>query len=654
MPIDQFEELFSSDGEAEAKAFLELIGELGRPQDASVMAREGDAGRPQVLILITIRSDAVPQLQAPDALRGLAPVLFSLPPMPAAEFKSVIEGPARRHTEAGKAPVVITPALTEALIAEASGPDALPLLALTLEWLYLEFKTKDGVHLGLDQYQSLGGVRGVIDKAVARALNPADATGERDMLERVFLQIATVDPVTRQSKRRLALRAEMRRDLPPEADALVTRLIEKRLLVADSRKIGTSSDLVEVVELAHEALLRQWDALERWLRSTLSDLVAAEAIKHNADEWRNHDEQQALLVHADHRLMAAEALLVDARLKDTFRTLDADYVKACRERETSRTRERAEKLSAVADKEAARLKLRRVVVGALGSVATVVVASLGYEAYSARNAWRMNSLALAGASEAAADAKQFDRGIRLAILAVREKWLRPAHATALPALLRAADGNALMVELAHKSQLNLASFSPDGRRVVTASDDNTARIWNAETGEALGEPLKHDGEVLTAVFSADGTRVVTASKDRTAKVWDAETGDPVGEPLVHQDTVNSAVFSGDGKRVVTACSDRSAHIWNLEAGEVIGIPLEHAQEVYSAVFNADGSRVVTASADMTARVWDAVSGYQIGQPMAHRGAVVSAVFSADGKLVVTASKDKRAKIWNAETGKAVR
>ncbi len=489
VPIDQFEELFTRDGEAEAKTFLELIGELGRPQDASVTAPEDDAGRPQVLILITIRSDAVPQLQAPDALRGLAPVLFSLPPMPAAEFKSVIEGPARRHTEAGKAPVTITPALTEAPIAEASGPDALPLLALTLEWLYLEFKTKEGVHLGLDQYQLRGGVRGVIDKAVERALNSADTTCERELLERVFLQIATVDPVTRQSKRRMALRAEMRRDLPPEAAALVTRLIEQRLLVTDSRKIASSSELVEVVEVAHEA--------------------------------------------------------------------------------------------------------------------------------------------------------------------VREKWLRPAHATALPALLRAADGNALMVELAHKSQLNLASFSPDGRRVVTASDDNTARIWNAETGEALGEPLKHDGEVLTAVFSADGTRVVTASKDKTARVWDAETGDPVGEPLVHQDTVNSAVFSGDGKRVVTACSDRSAHIWNLEAGEVIGIPLEHEQEVYSAVFNDDGSRVVTASADMTARVWDAVSGYQIGQPMAHRGAVVSAVFSADGKLVVTASKDKRAKIWNAETGKAV-
>ena len=77
-----------------------------------------------------------------------------------------------------------------------------------------------------------------------------------------------------------------------------------------------------------------------------------------------------------------------------------------------------------------------------------------------------------------------------------------------------------------------AAFSPDGRRIVTASDDKTARIWDAANGQPIGEPLRgHDGAVMSAAFSPDGKRIVTASADKTARVWDAATGQPIGEPL---------------------------------------------------------------------------------------------------------------------------
>jgi hypothetical protein len=65
-----------------------------------------------------------------------------------------------------------------------------------------------------------------------------------------------------------------------------------------------------------------------------------------------------------------------------------------------------------------------------------------------------------------------------------------------------------------------AQFSPDGRRVVTASQDRTARLWNAATGKPLGEPMVHEGWVYSAQFSLDGQRVVTASDDNTARLWD--------------------------------------------------------------------------------------------------------------------------------------
>jgi WD40 repeat protein len=75
-----------------------------------------------------------------------------------------------------------------------------------------------------------------------------------------------------------------------------------------------------------------------------------------------------------------------------------------------------------------------------------------------------------------------------------------------------------------------ATFDVKGERVLTASSDKTARIWDARTGEPIGKPLHHDGEVWAATFDAKGERVVTASWDKTARIWDARTGEPLGKP----------------------------------------------------------------------------------------------------------------------------
>jgi WD40 repeat protein len=80
---------------------------------------------------------------------------------------------------------------------------------------------------------------------------------------------------------------------------------------------------------------------------------------------------------------------------------------------------------------------------------------------------------------------------------------------------------------------------------VTASEDNTARVWDAATGKAIGELMRHEGAVSSAQFSADGQWVVTASADNTARVWDA-TGKAIEELMRHEGAVYSAQFSADG------------------------------------------------------------------------------------------------------------
>ena len=88
--------------------------------------------------------------------------------------------------------------------------------------------------------------------------------------------------------------------------------------------------------------------------------------------------------------------------------------------------------------------------------------------------------------------------------------------------------------------------------------------WDAKTGKPLGEALQHQNLVMSAAFNHDGTRVVTASDDKTARVWDAATGKPLAPPLQHQRPVWSAAFNHDGTRVVTASEDKTARVWETE------------------------------------------------------------------------------------------
>ncbi len=214
-------------------------------------------------------------------------------------------------------------------------------------------------------------------------------------------------------------------------------------------------------------------------------------------------------------------------------------------------------------------------------------------------------------------------------------------------------GRPITEPLQHRGVVWDAQFSPDGSRVVTASSDNTARVWDARIGLLITEPLQHDGAVSDAHFSADGSRVVTASADHTARVWDATTGLPIAEPLQHNETVLHAHFSPDGSRVVTASRDNTARIWDAAPGLNIASPLQHEDGLHTAQFSPDGSRIVTASNDNTARVWEAVTGLPVTEPLQHDGGVITAQFSPDGSRIVTGCIDGTARVWDAVTARPI-
>ncbi len=154
---------------------------------------------------------------------------------------------------------------------------------------------------------------------------------------------------------------------------------------------------------------------------------------------------------------------------------------------------------------------------------------------------------------------------------------------------------------------NMAVFNKNGECVAFAIDNNAVRIWNLSANKKW--TVRHDEkkEIHSLNFSADGSMLVTASSDDTARIWDirSQSTEQKVPSLKHSSDVNDARFSADGSKVVTASSDGNVRIWDVRTGQALGLPLEHRQTVMSARFCRDDSWLVTLCHDKRVRIWDA-------------------------------------------------
>jgi WD40 repeat protein len=213
-----------------------------------------------------------------------------------------------------------------------------------------------------------------------------------------------------------------------------------------------------------------------------------------------------------------------------------------------------------------------------------------------------------------------------------------------------ADGKGAVALKSHTTEVGSAVLSPDGQWIATTTVDGTAHVARTSTGEPLFE-LKEAGYFLTEPqFSPDGTRLLAVSSDSTVRLWSVATRERLAVLRGHEEPVSAAAFSPDGVRVVTASADKTARIWDASSGAQLLELVGHRQPLTDARFAPDGKTVLTASEDATARLWDSARGSTLAELRGHAGRVESASFGPGGATIVTAGDDGTARTWLAETG----
>jgi WD40 repeat protein len=214
------------------------------------------------------------------------------------------------------------------------------------------------------------------------------------------------------------------------------------------------------------------------------------------------------------------------------------------------------------------------------------------------------------------------------------------------------DSLRLVVPVGHTEEINNASFSSDNRFAVTASNDNTARIFDVQTGKQVQVLYGHKERVLTAVFSPDSKYVLTSSWDSTAILFDAVSGKIV-YTIEHENIVNKAIFSHNGLFIVTSSFDKKVKLFEVKTGKLLKT-LEGNKKIINTIkISPDDNFIITAGQDSLALIFSTSTGNLVQVLTGHNREIKNVYFNAQGNRIITSSYDKTSNIYDVSTGKIV-
>jgi len=660
--VDQFEELFTlCRSEAEQSSFIEnLLRAAFKPQGAAI-------------ILVTMRADFYAYCARFDSLRqALAHHQEYIGPMSTEELRKAVEEPVRHgHWEIEQGLVDLLLHDIGANTGSAPEPGALPLLshALLETWQHRRGRT-----LTLSGYTASGGVRGAIAETAEAVFHDQLELEQRTIARQIFLRLTELgsDDATADTRRRVNFDELVSK--PEEREAVQQVL----LTLADARLITTEQDSVEV---AHEALIREWPTLRIWLEEDRESLRLHRHLTEAAQEWKNIDRDLSGLYRGARLAQAIEWSNDHADemnlLEHTF--LEASHAlaeKEIREREEQRQRE-LEAAKRVAEEQARSAKLQRSRALWLTGISLVAIllAVLAFVSRSSaqREAAINHSLVLAASAEKAFENGESDLALALALEAVD---MNQPPAEALRALSTTAMGTGTRDILeGHNYAVRDVVFSPDARLALSGScgklnSDNTCTqgeliLWDIESGSELRRVTGHSNWINGVAFSPDGQTALSASSDGTLILWDIETGSVIRHFEGHTGGVNSVAFNPDGQTdannltAISASDDASLILWNVSTGGIIRRFEEHKDKVNSAAFSpstkasAGGQTIISGSDDSSIILWDVATGEVIQHFVGHTARVTDLAFTSDGSAILSTAKDQSLSLWSIETGEQI-
>jgi len=676
--VDQFEEIFTLCHDVRARSsFLHFL--LAPP------AKEGTG---LATVVLGMRADFLGQaLQHSGLADALQEHTLLLGPMTRTELQRAIEEPARLQG------AVLEPGLADRILDDVGAePGRLPLLqfALALLWLHQQ----DG-WLTHATYDAIGGLRGALtdyaDEVYLHLSLP-----EQQAARLVFL--ALVEPgFDVLDIRHRATRAEIGDAFWP----VVQRLADARLVVTNTDAEGN-----ETAELAHEALIREWQRLREWLDANREFRRWQQQMRIAVDHWRQNSEDESTLLFGG-RLAEAERWASE-RPADISPGLHQYIAASLDLREQRRSDERARQerelqqvqAAAAADRlrleaeQASRRRLRRLTIGV--AIATCLACGAALLAWQAQRRAEDNARIAHSRQVTAQAVSVMDSNPDLALLLSLEA-LRldgsPESRTTLfrqldidprlerilygvPSALRSLgiqgqdltlasneQGGIVAWDLATGEQryvvdpqqgvAHVAVVSPIGDRFLT-TDGPVATLWDSAEFNTISLLHQHTQDIGGAAFTPDGKRLITIGKDGRVLLWDAKDGKFLRQLIVDNSRQIYGPISNDGTILLMGDSDAgedALDIWDTTGSRRVGVPLlGHTDAVHSFSVSPDGKTLATASFDGSARLWDTATGEPVGEPfIGHAGRVLFAAFSPDGRTLATGATDAKVLLWDVPT-----
>lgn len=677
--VDQFEELFTlCRDEAERQVFID---NLLTAVDTSPL-----------LLVLSLRADFYPHCARYENLRqAIAAFQEYIGPMSAAEMRRAIEEPAHRNGwefERGLVNVILHDLGVEEGPADTGRPPepgALPLLshALLETW-----KRRRGRVMTLESYAESGGVRGAIAKTADLVFFRRLNLNQQGIARNIFLRLTEPGEGTQDTRRRAHLsELSSRPEVAAATEFVLQTLAEARLITIDQ----------ESVEVAHEALIREWPALRKWLDEDREGLRLHRQITEAAQDWQRLSNDTGAVYRG---VRLAQAIEWAEAHDDQLSPLEREFIEfskfvagrdaADREAQRQREIEAARQLAAeaearrkaeveraqLAEQGARRLRLSNWIISGVSTlVVLAAILACVFAGYSRQQKTRADRNAETARQNQVTAQAASTQAVAQQITAEAQSHTRAtaeAEALAQEAAAKAAQSEAqrqslisFSRELAAQSS-SLANRDPDLALLLSvdavniASEPGMPAVAEAQT--ALFHALQvanyssvlrgHTGTVFLAQFSPDGKSILSDGQDGSARLWDLASGQYI-TITVYTGGITSATFNRAGTLILTTGYDQGkdgapsngvADVWKPDGTRVATLA-GHTGIVFWGSFSPDGTLIVTAGQDKTARLWKP-DGTAVATLSGHTNAVTAAGFSPDGQRILTLSTDATARLWD--------